>query len=216
MAASENMRVPFTAAQWQELERQAMAYKYMMASVPVPPQLLIPFTKTPSNVAHSHSNCKNQSHNLCHLFPYKKPISCCNCFPFFSFCSDGNGGSWELGFPNNSDPEPWRCRRTDGKKWRCSRDAVLDQKYCERHSHKNRTRSRKPVELEAQFVNNNNNANTKPYQKPHFLNHPSPRTMVSATSCEPPTPRWLDWGFNAFSVCSESYSILFLFLSISH
>ncbi|KAL0322976.1 UNVERIFIED_CONTAM: Growth-regulating factor 6 [Sesamum angustifolium] len=39
-----------------------------------------------------------------------------------------------------------RCRRTDGKKWRCSRDAVADQKYCERHMNRGRHRSRKPVE----------------------------------------------------------------------
>ena len=89
MAASENVRVPFTATQWQELERQAMAYKYMMASVPVPPQLLIPFTKSPSNVAHSHSNCKNLIIlvfflSICLLFPYKKATICCNGF-FFSF-----------------------------------------------------------------------------------------------------------------------------------
>lgn len=44
------------------------------------------------------------------------------------------------------DPEPGRCRRTDGKKWRCSRDAVPDQKYCERHINRGRHRSRKPVE----------------------------------------------------------------------
>lgn len=30
----------FTRAQWKELERQAMIYKYMVASVPVPPHLL--------------------------------------------------------------------------------------------------------------------------------------------------------------------------------
>lgn len=44
------------------------------------------------------------------------------------------------------DPEPGRCRRTDGKKWRCSRKVVPDQKYCERHMHRGRQRSRKPVE----------------------------------------------------------------------
>ncbi|KAL2323125.1 hypothetical protein Fmac_027504 [Flemingia macrophylla] len=44
------------------------------------------------------------------------------------------------------DPELGRCRRTDGKKWRCSRDAVAGQKYCERHMHRGRNRSRKPVE----------------------------------------------------------------------
>ncbi|GMH09947.1 hypothetical protein Nepgr_011788 [Nepenthes gracilis] len=45
------------------------------------------------------------------------------------------------------DPEPGRCRRTDGKKWRCSRDVVAGQKYCERHMHRGRSRSRKPVEF---------------------------------------------------------------------
>ncbi|KAE8682177.1 putative Ribosomal RNA processing protein 1 B [Hibiscus syriacus] len=37
-------------------------------------------------------------------------------------------------------------RRTDGKKWQCSRDAVADQKYCERHMNRDCNRSRKPVE----------------------------------------------------------------------
>ncbi|KAL8535625.1 hypothetical protein ACS0TY_011304 [Phlomoides rotata] len=46
-----------------------------------------------------------------------------------------------------SDPEPWRCKRTDGKKWRCSRDVAPDLKYCERHAHKSRPRSRKLVEV---------------------------------------------------------------------
>jgi hypothetical protein len=47
------------------------------------------------------------------------------------------------GVANNTDPEPGRCRRTDGKKWRCGRDVVPDQKYCERHVHRGRNRSRK-------------------------------------------------------------------------
>ena len=47
------------------------------------------------------------------------------------------------------DPEPRRCRRTDGKKWRCSKDVVPDQKYCERHMHRDHQRSRKPVEAPA-------------------------------------------------------------------
>ncbi|TYG91649.1 hypothetical protein ES288_A12G279400v1 [Gossypium darwinii] len=50
-------------------------------------------------------------------------------------------------FSGRADVEPGRCRRTDGKKWRCSRDAAPDQKYCERHLHRGRPRSRKPVEL---------------------------------------------------------------------
>ncbi|MCD7454085.1 hypothetical protein HAX54_023446 [Datura stramonium] len=43
------------------------------------------------------------------------------------------------------DPEPGRCRRTDGKKWRCKRDLIPGQKYCGQHMHRGR-RSRKPVE----------------------------------------------------------------------
>lgn len=55
-------------------------------------------------------------------------------------------GPFHLGFSGSNDPEPGRCRRTDGKKWRCSRDAVPDQRYCERHINRGRHRSRKPVE----------------------------------------------------------------------
>lgn len=39
-------------------------------------------------------------------------------------------------YRNYAEPEPGRCRRTDGKKWRCSRDVVPDQKYCVRHMHR--------------------------------------------------------------------------------
>ena len=55
-------------------------------------------------------------------------------------------GSFQLGYSGNADLEPGRCRRTDGKKWRCSRDAVAEQKYCERHMNRGRHRSRKHVE----------------------------------------------------------------------
>lgn len=44
------------------------------------------------------------------------------------------------------DTEPGRCRRTDGKKWRCKKKTVPDQKYCEQHMHRGRQRSRKLVE----------------------------------------------------------------------
>lgn len=55
-------------------------------------------------------------------------------------------GSLCFDYRNSMEPEPGRCRRTDGKKWRCSRDVVPGQKYCERHVHRGRGRSRKPVE----------------------------------------------------------------------
>ncbi|XP_065859456.1 growth-regulating factor 9 isoform X2 [Euphorbia lathyris] len=49
-------------------------------------------------------------------------------------------------FDCTMDPEPDGCRRTDGKKWRCRKDVVPGQKYCEKHMHRGRFRSRKPVE----------------------------------------------------------------------
>lgn len=52
-----------------------------------------------------------------------------------------------MGYGRKIDPEPGRCRRTDGKKWRCSKEAYPDSKYCERHMHRGRNRSRKPVEI---------------------------------------------------------------------
>ncbi|PIA34651.1 hypothetical protein AQUCO_03700140v1 [Aquilegia coerulea] len=114
-------RGPFTPSQWMELEHQALIYKYINANVPIPSNLLIPIRKA--------------------LHP--------SGFPGFygSFRPNALGwGSFHLGFSGNNDPEPGRCRRTDGKKWRCSRDAVADQKYCERHMNRGRHRSRKPVE----------------------------------------------------------------------
>ncbi|KAL3818147.1 hypothetical protein ACJIZ3_004052 [Penstemon smallii] len=41
------------------------------------------------------------------------------------------------------DNEPGRCRRTDGKKWRCSKNvANPGQKYCHNHMHRGRHRPR--------------------------------------------------------------------------
>ncbi|XLU25497.1 hypothetical protein S245_061563 [Arachis hypogaea] len=112
------MRGAFTPSQWMELEQQALIYKYITANVPVPSHLLIPIKKALHSAGFSH---------------------------FFRPSAVGWAG-FHLGFSNSTDPEPGRCRRTDGKKWRCSRDAVVDQKYCERHMNRGRHRSRKPVE----------------------------------------------------------------------
>ncbi|XP_068655211.1 growth-regulating factor 6-like [Aristolochia californica] len=116
------VRGPFTPSQWIELEHQALIYKYLNANVPIPSNLLIPIRRS--------------------LNP-----SGFSAFPPGSLRPNSLGwGSFHLGFSGNTDPEPGRCRRTDGKKWRCSRDAVADQKYCERHMNRGRHRSRKPVE----------------------------------------------------------------------
>ncbi|CAL5383886.1 unnamed protein product [Camellia sinensis] len=112
------VRGPFTPSQWMELEHQALIYKYITANMPIPHNLLIPIRKALDSAG----------------------------FSSFTRPSTLGWGAFHLGFSNNTDPEPGRCRRTDGKKWRCSRDAVADQKYCERHMNRGRHRSRKPVE----------------------------------------------------------------------
>ncbi|KAL3645506.1 hypothetical protein CASFOL_010686 [Castilleja foliolosa] len=61
-----------------------------------------------------------------------------------------SGFELRFGKSGCSDPEPWRCKRTDGKKWRCSRDVAPHHKYCERHAQKTRSRSRKHVEITSQ------------------------------------------------------------------
>ncbi|WOL10915.1 hypothetical protein Cni_G19674 [Canna indica] len=115
------VRGPFTPSQWLELEHQALIYKYLVANVPVPATLLLPIRRSLGASG----------------------------FPPLSAGSFGSGTfgwlSYHL-YSGNTDPEPGRCRRTDGKKWRCSRDAVADQKYCERHMNRGRHRSRKHVE----------------------------------------------------------------------
>ena len=40
------MWTPFTAAQWHELEHQALIFKYLKAGLSVPPDLLLPIRKS--------------------------------------------------------------------------------------------------------------------------------------------------------------------------
>ncbi|KAF7139950.1 hypothetical protein RHSIM_Rhsim06G0064700 [Rhododendron simsii] len=116
------LRSPFTPSQWMELEHQALIYKYITANVSIPSNLLIPIRRALESAGvYGFSSGALRSSTL-------------------------GWGTYHLGYSNNNDPEPGRCRRTDGKKWRCSRDAVPDGKYCERHVNRGRHRSRKPVE----------------------------------------------------------------------
>ncbi|XP_049350855.1 growth-regulating factor 9-like [Solanum verrucosum] len=105
----------FTAAQFQELQLQAVIFKYLVSGLPVPFHLFFIIWNSVSS-------------------------------------SLGDGGIYKLyptlgrfDYTSMTDPEPGRCRRTDGKKWRCKRDVIPGQKYCGQHVHRGR-RSRKPVE----------------------------------------------------------------------
>ncbi|CAK9168093.1 unnamed protein product [Ilex paraguariensis] len=114
----------FSLAQWQELELQALIFRHMLAGAAVPPELLHLVKKSLLNTPYYLSN------PLPH-YPYYQP----------ALLQPGYWGRAAM------DPEPGRCRRTDGKKWRCSRDVMAGHKYCERHMHRGRNRSRKPVEI---------------------------------------------------------------------
>ncbi|XP_052181437.1 growth-regulating factor 1 isoform X2 [Diospyros lotus] len=120
MSSGRNYRFPFTDSQWQELEHQALILKYIISGTPIPPDLI--FTVKTSLESSLSSNF---------IFQQPQPMGW-NCYP--------------VGLGRKIDPEPGRCRRTDGKKWRCSKEAYPDSKYCERHMHRGRNRSRKPVE----------------------------------------------------------------------
>ncbi|KAH9307290.1 hypothetical protein KI387_035201 [Taxus chinensis] len=132
----QGSRFCFTQSQWQELEHQALIFKYMMAGVPVPSDLLMPIRKSVSELT-----------GLSALSAPRHPTM--------------GWSSFNLRFANNTDPEPGRCRRTDGKKWRCSRDVAPDQKYCERHMHRGRPRSRKLVEGQTAISNSSNDTATQ-------------------------------------------------------
>ncbi|CAN1307950.1 Growth-regulating factor 5 [Linum perenne] len=93
----------------------------MVSGIPIPHDLLFTIKRTSS-----YSSSK--------LFPSQTPHIGWSCF--------------QLGLGRKIDPEPGRCRRTDGKKWRCSKEAYPDSKYCERHMHRGKNRSRKPVEAQ--------------------------------------------------------------------
>ncbi|KAL8505051.1 hypothetical protein ACS0TY_016309 [Phlomoides rotata] len=108
----------FSISQWQELELQALIFRHMISGADVPPELLHLVKKSVINSPYYQ------------YFPHFQP----------SLLQSGYWGRAAM------DPEPGRCRRTDGKKWRCARDVVAGQKYCERHMHRGKNRSRKPVE----------------------------------------------------------------------
>ncbi|KAL6568945.1 hypothetical protein OROHE_003686 [Orobanche hederae] len=159
----------FTESQWQELERQNMIHKYIMAAVPIPPQLLLPTSTALSSLS------------LC------------------------NTSGLDLRFPSSgSDPEPWRCKRTDGKKWRCSRDVAPDQKYCERHAHKSKPRSRKHVEVSSHATNYSHQSLVLPANTNQRSSSQSP-TMASLTSYD--QTRCFEWFMRGGSTSNTTSTV---------
>ncbi|KAL7147278.1 hypothetical protein ABFS83_06G097500 [Erythranthe nasuta] len=163
---------PFTCVQWKELERQAMIYKYMISSVPVPLDLLFP----PPIIINSSTPPPPPPNIYSPAVLYNNNVS---------------------RYSKTGDLEPGRCKRTDGKKWRCSRDVAPTQKYCDRHLHRGRPRSRKPVETTSTTLplnNNNNNIILNPHKKIRTSHHqinvppnpnPNPNSNSNANANEP-------------------------------
>ncbi|OIT32768.1 PREDICTED: growth-regulating factor 1-like [Nicotiana attenuata] len=154
MSTTARNRFPFTANQWQELEHQALIYKYMVSGMPVPPDLLYTIRRSLDSSL-SSKLILHQPHHIGW-----------NCF--------------QMGFGKKIDPEPGRCRRTDGKKWRCSKEAYPDSKYCERHMHRGRNRSRKPVEIMT-TTSTNTSTTTRPISTIATTNTTTP-TAISISS----------------------------------
>ncbi|RZC48161.1 hypothetical protein C5167_041107 [Papaver somniferum] len=123
----------FTVSQWKELQHQALIFKYLLSGHQVPPELLLPI------------------HNSSFYFDSTSSSSPSNFFLTSATATAPMEGYYASSYYGKKmDPEPGRCRRTDGKKWRCAKDAFPESKYCERHMRKrknNNAGSRKPVEI---------------------------------------------------------------------
>ncbi|KAE8708612.1 Growth-regulating factor 7, putative isoform 2 [Hibiscus syriacus] len=207
MAAS--LDFPFTFSQRKELERQVKIYKYMIASVPVPLDLLIPSVSV-------------ASHSACNLFSFHRFLlslliaydSDCEKLSYFAVLSVWavGGGALNPRFAGRRDVEPGRCKRTDGKKWRCSRDVAPDQKYCERHLHRGRPRSRKPVELRNKRTRNTTDGQALPSSSSTILANNASQSQFVGTLAHPFQQIQTTWFLDKPSLKAATF---WLFTSVS-
>ncbi|GAB4838025.1 hypothetical protein Ancab_027552 [Ancistrocladus abbreviatus] len=126
------------------------------------------------------------------LFTVRRSLDSPLSSKFFPYQTSPIGWNpYQMGYGKKLDPEPGRCRRTDGKKWRCSKEAYPDSKYCERHMHRGKNRSRKPVEIltaaavTAPSVGNSSSTISSITKNPSTAN---PTTLHSLSSLPPSLP----------------------------
>ncbi|MED6126982.1 hypothetical protein PIB30_083703 [Stylosanthes scabra] len=171
---------PFTPNQWQELEQQALVFKYMVTGTPIPPDLIFSIKRSLDSSISSR------------LFPHH-PSGAVG-YAYF-----------QMGFGRKVDPEPGRCRRTDGKKWRCSKEAYPDSKYCERHMHRGRNRSRKPVEISSSTAaTTNTNTNNISSSSQLINHHQSSSSSYTITNNMPSSASPCSFSFNPLPSSSSS------------
>lgn len=72
-------RFPFTASQWQELEHQALIFKYMVSGIPIPPDLLF-------SIKRSYLDSAMPSKLFPHHPQHSKLIRPSFCFSLFYIC----------------------------------------------------------------------------------------------------------------------------------
>lgn len=158
-------------------------------------------------------------HFLCFCFSYVLSFIFLIWFCWFFLFGDlgkvNGGGIINMRNSKNGDPEPGRCKRTDGKKWRCSKDVAPNQKYCERHLHRGRPRSRKPVE-----VKNNSSFNTNVQatsaasnqflasKETSLLYYPKTDLNISTASCKEPNRLVFEWRPALLNLFGVSYAFL--------
>jgi hypothetical protein len=97
-----------------ELQRQALIYKHMAASAPIPSYLLFSDINATA-AASSYYYC----YNTPLLVPHYHAQQAARMSVLLQCMQQAVARR--------------RCGRTDGKKWRCARDAEPDQRYCQRH-----------------------------------------------------------------------------------
>ncbi|XP_068481815.1 growth-regulating factor 7 isoform X5 [Phaseolus vulgaris] len=118
------------------------------------------------------------------ISPYTSPTTTSSTF------KPSVDGGFNLRLASSTDPEPGRCRRTDGKKWRCSRDVAPNHKYCERHMHRGRPRSRKPVEVNTKTTTPTSiNNNSHQIKRPRHESNPFPSIPDVTVAISNPTSR---------------------------
>ncbi|XWS18819.1 hypothetical protein CRYUN_Cryun32bG0077800 [Craigia yunnanensis] len=178
MISSTN-RCPFTPTQWQELEHQALIFKYMVSGVPIPPELIFSVKRSLDSSLASR------------LFPHQ-PIG---------------WGCFQMGIGRKADPEPGRCRRTDGKKWRCSKEAYPDSKYCERHMHRGRNRSRKPTEVNSTTAACTTTPATPSILSPSFSSINRSLSISTSTNCSLPSSSYFSFSqLSSSPIAPEIYT----------
>lgn len=79
MMGLNNNRSPFTVLQWQELEHQALIFKYMMAGLPVPPDLVLPIQKSFESISHRFFHHPTSNLSISLSLPVVSLIGFCLC-----------------------------------------------------------------------------------------------------------------------------------------